>query len=62
VEFPGCFDEKKALINSGNNETNSSKTSVISGGVEKTMFEGANSKTNSTKNSGIPKRLSIKKQ
>ena len=28
-----CLDKEKALINSGNNETNSSKTSGISGGV-----------------------------
>ena len=48
IEFPGCLDNKKALIGSGNNKTNSPKMSGISGVFreEKTLIEGANSDTN----------------
>ena len=63
MEFPGCLDEKKTLINSRNNETNPPKTSGISEvfRYEKTMCEGGNSETNLTKTIGIPKCLKYKK-
>ena len=51
IEFPGCLDNKKALIGSGNKKTNSPKMSGISGVFreEKTLFGSGNNKTNSPK-------------